>query len=96
MKHPSSERTVLPLDWSADGSRLLAQVGGGPEPTRAVVITAATGAVKTLPLEFDDVVDFSRNGKRVLGIVGGDVVSVRLDGATRVLARNANSPSWNR
>jgi hypothetical protein len=95
MAHPPG-RSVRPWDWSAGGHVLLAETEKLYEPMRAVLIKPASGAVRTLPNSFSEVNDLSRNGKRVLGVIDGNVVSVAPNGSTRVLARGADSPSWNR
>jgi hypothetical protein len=88
--------TLAPVDWSADGKRLLTQVVFDVGETQAVLINVATGRVQRLPNDFVEVRDLSRDGRRVLGVIGDDVVSVRADGTALVLARGADSPSWTR
>lgn len=94
--HPPNQ-TVKPVDWSRSGKRLLAEVekdAFGVE--RAILITPSTGAVHTVPGAFTEVSGLSRKGNRILGVIGGNVVSVEPNGTTHVLARNADHPSWSR
>ena len=88
-----ADDALAPLAWSADGRRLLVaeSVQGG---VRALLLSPATGAVVTLPTPFSGVAALSRDGRRVLGTIGDDVVSVRDDGTVTVLATGATSPSW--
>src|SRR4029450_6957696 len=87
-----------PLDWSADGKRLLVDLEDQSGTTLRAVLVDPTGA--TAPLggggDFTELGDLSRSGGQVLGAPGGDVVSVTDDGTVTVLAEHADSPSWNR
>jgi hypothetical protein len=93
-----AEREVLvPIDWSADGGRLLVESSETfPTSTfRAIVARADTGARAEVPYDFKWVQGLSAGGRRVLGeSPAGHVVSVGLDGTERVLARHARRPSW--
>jgi Tol biopolymer transport system component len=97
---------LTPTEWSADGTRLLAEFGGQDtgyaetvDPTtgahRPVIKAAENGLVGT---------DLTTDGSTILGATGGpdptgrhDVVAVPYGGGpVRVLARNAVEPDWNR
>jgi WD40 repeat protein len=93
-RHPP-RASVQPVDWSADGRWILAAVKRSSARTLAVLIKKSSGERRTLPTAFAEVSDLSRSGKRVLGVVDGNVVSVHRSGTLRVLARSADSPSWN-
>lgn len=95
---------LVPLAWSADGERLLAQYTG--QDTRdAWRVDAASGAAADATGGFDGIVGWglARDGRAILATTGafdnpaGDVVSVAWDGGARtVLARGATQPSWSR
>lgn len=97
---------LSPTEWSANGNRLLAEFGG-QDTTYAVTVNPKTGAERTLTKERE--VGFvgtalSRNGKLVLGSLGGfepgpghKVVSIPYAGGKpKVLANNASEPDWSR
>jgi Tol biopolymer transport system component len=94
---PQDGRSPLyPVGWSRDGRRLLVVAGVGEPPAlQALVITPTRHRMTTLSPGFSDIDALSRNGKRVLGVVNGNVVAVGLDGSVRVLAQAADEPSWN-
>jgi Tol biopolymer transport system component len=93
---------LTPTDWSADGTRLLAQFSG-QDTTRAVGVDVATGAEHVIGpnTEFGlSGTALTADGATVLGTAGppdaaGDVVTTPWAGRTpKVLVRQANSPAW--
>jgi Tol biopolymer transport system component len=95
---------LVPTQWSADGSRLLAEFGG-QDTSYAVAVNPRTGSQHALTRQRE--VGFvgaglSPNGRLVLGSIGGfepgpghDVATVPYGGGRpRVLVRNASEPSW--
>jgi Tol biopolymer transport system component len=97
---------LSPTEWSANGSRLLAEFGG-QDTTYAVTVNPKTGAERTLTKERE--VGFvgtalASDGKLVLGSLGGfepspghKVVTIPYAGGKpKVLANNASEPDWNR
>jgi hypothetical protein len=93
--HPS-DGPLQPVDWSADGNRLLAEIVPFNGPRHAVLLDLSSGMAHTVPVGFSQITDLSKNGRRVLGVIGGNVVAVAPDGSVRILASNADEPSWNR
>jgi Tol biopolymer transport system component len=98
----------VPLDWSASGSRLLAQFGG-QDTSYGEGVNPSTGAVhklsrkKSIALELV-AAGISRDGSTVLAATGGydpgggnnNVVTVPFAGGPlRLIARHAFAPSWN-
>jgi hypothetical protein len=93
-------------DWSADGTRLLAQFGG-QDTSYAETVDPATGAHRPL-LKAEETgllaTRLSADGTTVLGATGGfdpdgrhDVVTVPYAGGKpTLLARNAFNPDWTR
>ncbi|HEX7058873.1 MAG TPA: hypothetical protein VF176_03395 [Solirubrobacterales bacterium] len=97
---------LTPTDWSADGSRLLAEFGG-QDTSYAVALNPRTGAQRPLTRNFETGFTgaaLSADGQFILGATGGfepgpghNVVSVPYSGGRgRVLARNAFEPDWSR
>jgi hypothetical protein len=97
---------LSPTEWSANGSRLLAEFGG-QDTTYAVAVNPTTGAERALTKERE--VGFvgtalSRDGRFVLGSLGGfepgpghKVVSIPYAGGKpKVLASNASEADWSR
>jgi Tol biopolymer transport system component len=97
---------LSPTEWSANGSRLLAEFGG-QDTTYAVTVNPKTGAERALTRERE--VGFvgtalSKDGKLVLGGLGGfepgpghKVVSIPYTGGKpKVLANNASEADWSR
>jgi Tol biopolymer transport system component len=97
---------LSPTAWSANGKHLLAEFGG-QDTSYAVTVNPKTGAERALTRERE--VGFvgtaiSRNGKSVLGSLGGfepgrghKVVSIPYAGGKpTVLAKNASEPDWSR
>jgi hypothetical protein len=97
---------LVPTEWSADGTRLLAEFTG-QDTAYAVTVDPRTGAQRALSANTE--VGFigtalASGGGRVLGWRGGfepgpghDVVWVPYDGGrARVLVRNAFEPDWSR
>jgi hypothetical protein len=85
---------IYPVDWSADGEKLLAAVGSDEFALKALLITPNSGATVTLAPTFSEVDALSKHGTWVLGVAGNNVLAVKADGTTRVLAQNAVSASW--
>jgi Tol biopolymer transport system component len=95
-----------PLDWSADGTRLLAEFGG-QDTSYGEGVDVATGRVHVLThvraVEFGLVAGgISRDGTTVIGATGGfdpgsrhNVVTVPFAGGKpKLLVRNAFAPTW--
>jgi dipeptidyl aminopeptidase/acylaminoacyl peptidase len=97
---------LSPTDWSSNGKRLLAQLGG-QDTSYAVTVNPRTGAQRPL-IEATEQgfagAALSADGKLVLGATGGfepgpdhTVATVPYGGGRpKVLAKNAFEPSWNR
>jgi Tol biopolymer transport system component len=83
-----------PVAWSKDGRRLLVARGVSDQARHAVIVVPEKGRIFILPQTFSEISDLSKDGKRVLGVVANDVVSIGTGGRSRTLARNAESPSW--
>lgn len=103
-KVPLLLQGLFPIDWSADGTRLLAEFEG-QDTSYAVAVNPRTGAQR--PVAEADETGFvgtalSVNGKFVLGYTGGldpgakhNVVSIPYGGGKpMVLAKNAFEPAW--
>lgn len=86
---------LRPIGWSMNGAKLLFEEDVVRGPILARIVRPSTGRVVTLPQHFDEVDAFSRDGRHVLGVVSGNVVSVTPAGHMTILARRADSPSWN-
>lgn len=95
---------LVPLGWSADGSRLVAEYTG-QDTSEAWRVSATTGTAVDATGKFDGVVGWgiSRDGTALLATTGyfdnpnGDVVAIGWDGgAETILARRATQPSWSR
>lgn len=105
-KVPPLLQGLFPTDWSADGSRLLAEFQG-QDTSYAVAVNPRTGAQR--PLHQTGEQSFvgtalSKDGTTVLGFLGGFepgpdhlVATVPYSGAiAKTLVKNAFEPSWNR
>jgi len=103
---PELLQGLFPTDWSANGSRLLAEFEG-QDTSYAVAVNPKTGAQR--PIAEAGEAGFvgtalSADGRLVLGFTGGfepgprhDVVAIPyLGGKPRVLAKGAFAPAWNR
>ena len=97
---------LVPTQWSADGSRLLAQFNG-QDTTYAVTVNPRTGAQRPLVEATEQGLvgaSLSADGAAVLGASGGfepgpghDVVSIPYGGGRqKILAKNAFEPDWSR
>jgi Tol biopolymer transport system component len=97
---------LSPTEWSANGSRLLAEFGG-QDTTYAVTVNPKTGVERALTKERETGfvgTALSRDGKLVLGSLGGfepgpghKVVSIPYAGGKpKVLANNASEADWSR
>ncbi len=97
---------LSPTAWSANGKHLLAEFGG-QDTSYAVTVNPKSGAERALTREREEGfvgTALSRNGKLVLGSLGGfepgpghKVVSIPYGGGKpRVLAGNASEPDWSR
>jgi Tol biopolymer transport system component len=97
---------LMPTQWSADGTRLLAQFGG-QDTTYAVTVDPATGREHTVGKASQGIVGtgLSRDGSTVLGWTGGaqedpqleNAIAVPYAGGTQtVLVKHAYEPYWNR
>jgi Tol biopolymer transport system component len=106
MRIPRLLSGLVPLDLSADGSRLLAEFEG-QDISVAFAVNPSTGRARSLSrlLESGFVgAALSADGSRVLGTTGGPDPSARHSvatvpyrgGHTHVLVRNAAYPDWSR
>jgi dipeptidyl aminopeptidase/acylaminoacyl peptidase len=97
---------LFPTDWSADGSRLLAEFLG-QDTSYAVAVNPKTGAQRPVHKAGEDgfvATALSADGSTVLGFTGGfepepnhDVATVPYEGGKlTVIARNAFLPDWSR
>lgn len=97
---------LFPTDWSADGSRLLAEFEG-QDTSYAVAVNPRTGAQRPVHEAGEDgfvATALSADGTTVLGFTGGfepgpdhDVATVPYTGGKlTVLARNASLADWSR
>lgn len=97
---------LTPVDWSADGRRLLAEFVG-QDTSYAVAVNARTGKQRPLTRDFESGFSgaaLSADGRFVLGATGGfepgpdhDVARVPFGGGKpRILVRNAFLPDWSR
>lgn len=97
---------LFPTDWSANGSRLLAEFEG-QDVSFAVGVNPRTGAQKLVDKDGEQGfvgTAISNDGKTVLGYTGGfdpsfkhKVVSIPYGGGKpTLLAKNASEPSWSR
>jgi Tol biopolymer transport system component len=98
---------LFPTEWSADGSRLLAEFQG-QDTSYAVAVNPRTGAQRPLSKEGSGEAGFvgfalSDDGSTVLGATGGfdpgnrhDVATIPFTGGRpKVLVKNAFEPDWN-
>ena len=97
---------LAPTEWSADGTRLLAEFGG-QDTSYAETVNPLTGAhrpvVKAEESGFIGT-DLTADGSTILGATGGydpnsrhDVVTIPYAGGPpKVLVRGAFNPDWNR
>jgi hypothetical protein len=96
---------LQPLQFSADGTHLLAEFGG-QDTSYAETVDPATGAAKVVGRRSDAIVGFrlSKDGSTILGATGGfeppgphNVVTIPYAGGRpTVIARHAYDPDWNR
>jgi Tol biopolymer transport system component len=97
---------LTPTEWSADGTRLLAEFGG-QDTSYAETVNPVTGAHRPVVRPAEDGfvgTDLTADGSTILGATGGyepqtkhDVVAIPYAGGRMtVLARNALEPDWNR
>ncbi|HWT89692.1 MAG TPA: hypothetical protein VN179_01125 [Solirubrobacterales bacterium] len=105
-KVPPLLQGLFPTDWSADGTRLLAEFEG-QDTSYAVVVNPRTGAQRPVAEKGENGfvgTALSADGKQVLGFTGGfdpigdhHVAAVPYDGGKpKILARNALEPDWSR
>jgi hypothetical protein len=106
LKIPALLSGLVPLDWSADGTRLLAEFVG-QDTSIGFAVDPATGNTRALGknLETGFVASaLSADGRTVLGMTGGpdpgnrhDVVTMPYGGGKpAVLVRRAAYPDWSR
>jgi WD40 repeat protein len=98
---PSNGHDLLPIDWSPHGHSLLfAREDSGEFDLHAVFVRLSDRQTQLVPKTFSEIYAMSRKGTFVLGAVGGDgettgdVVRVKRNGHSRVLARKARSATW--
>jgi hypothetical protein len=105
-KVPQLLQGLFPTDWSADGTRLLAEFEG-QDTSYAVTVNPKTGAQRPVAEAGENGfvgTALSADGKLVLGFTGGfdpggghKVATVPYNGGKpKVLAKNALEPDWNR
>ncbi|HYH53813.1 MAG TPA: hypothetical protein VD761_06755 [Solirubrobacterales bacterium] len=105
-KVPQLLQGLFPTEWSADGSRLLAEFEG-QDTSYAVLVNPKTGAQRPVAEQGENGfvgTALSADGKQVLGFTGGfdpsgkhNVVSVPSSGGkAKVLVKNALEPDWSR
>jgi Tol biopolymer transport system component len=93
------------VDWSADGSRLLAQFGG-QDTTYCVTVDPANGKERVVGTKSQGCIPYalSADGRTMLGSSGGfewpgpaRIVTASYTGTrTKVLIAHGQSPDWNR
>lgn len=97
---------LTPTQWSANGSRLLAEFNG-QDTSYAVTVNPRTGAQRPVTKEREQGfagTALSADGKSILGMTGGfepgpghKVLSIPYGGGKpKVLAKNAFEPDWSR
>jgi Tol biopolymer transport system component len=97
---------LVPTDWSADGTRLLAQFGG-QDTTYAVTVNPASGRERIVGRASQGIVgtSLSRDGSTILGYTGGAFEDPKLQntitapysgGAPKLLVRRAYFADWTR
>jgi Tol biopolymer transport system component len=105
-KVPPLLQGLFPTDWSADGTRLLAEFEG-QDTSYAVTVNPKTGAQQPVAEAGENGfvgTALSADGKQVLGFTGGfdpsgghKVVTVPYAGGKpKVLAKNGLEPDWSR
>jgi Tol biopolymer transport system component len=103
---PALLQGLFPTDWSANGSRLLAEFEG-QDTSCAVAVNPKTGAQRPVSTAGEQgfvATALSADGRLVLGYTGGfepgpnhDVVTIPYGGGkAKVLAKNAFAPDWSR
>jgi len=106
LKIPSLLSGLVPLEFDADGDRLLAEFTG-QDTAVAFAVDPQTGDTRALDRDMENGfvgTDISAGGRWVLGQTGGpdpsayhDVVRMRYGGGhTKVLVQRAMSPDWSR
>jgi Tol biopolymer transport system component len=97
---------LSPVDWSADGTKLLTQFGG-QDTAYAVTVDPATGHERVVGKKSQSIVGtrLSKDGSTILAFTGGAGEDPRLEnviavpyggGAATRLAKGAAFPDWNR
>jgi hypothetical protein len=106
LKIPPLLSGLVPLDWSADGTRLLAEFVG-QDTSVGFTVDPATGKTRALGKDIETgfvASELSADGRTVLGMTGGsdpgnrhDVVTMPYRGGKpTVLVRRAAYPDWSR
>lgn len=94
---------LLPVAWSADGTRLLALMNESENSEPYAVDLRQKRVWNVAPGEYTGIVDISRDGKRVLLVRNGfdwtspsqvEIAPI-YGGEPQIIARNAALPSWN-
>jgi len=95
---------LVPVDWSADGTRLLAGFGG-QDTSYVVTVNPSTGKENVIGSKSEGFVPaaLSADGTTILGMSGGDIFAGKAyvvtapytGGKTKRLTRG-ESPDWNR
>lgn len=89
------ERADLrPIDWSANGHRLLIAELRPRLGEDALVLQLKARALRRIPCWLSAIDELSKNGREVLGEAEGAVVGLGWDGKAKVLARDATHASW--
>jgi WD40-like Beta Propeller Repeat len=85
-------RHAFPIDWSADGARLLAYEQS-PMADHPLLIDLSPRHLTQIHEPIFPR-DLSRNGQEILGESDGDIVVRKSDGTLQVLAASGVRPSW--
>ena len=106
LKIPPLLSGLVPLELSADGTRMIAEFEG-QDTSVGFTVNPASGKTRSLSKDMENgfvAADLSADGRTVLGMTGGpdpslrhDVVTVRYGGGKpTVLVRRAAYPDWSR
>ena len=83
-----------PVDWSANGHRLLIDESPSGVAHRAAVIGLESKKVTRIPTRVSAVRGISNDGHAVLAEMNGDLVALHLDGTKLTLVSNAANATW--
>lgn len=94
--HIVAHSSGLPVSVSSNGRTLLLAEGNEFVPNHAVLVDPVAKRAKRLSQSFQTVNGLSRDGRHVLGVVGGRVVDIEGDGDVHTLVKDGLQPSWNK